>query len=247
MRAVEAVFKAQRVMLILTTLFFGRLRLCLTPGALAVLCLAAFACGHGKVHSAQMNAPATVVSQERPADELMQVAAGFAQFFLHDDCTAPYPPQPDTCLHDQLHERSFSLGGKPGTLYDVTLRIRGIFEPTTITGGDTPDPAHPYFKVGGTVSTADWSHWGIEISEPKQTYWLNHYPSVGHIIYKEDFEATITVAAGAKVVIRVADGNDRQIDNGKIAPDRRQIIPGVVDHPLAGQMLRIDVVRVQTR
>ena len=132
-------------------------------------------------------------------------------------------------------------------MYDVTLRIRGIFEPTTITGGDTPDPAHPYFKVGGTVSTVDWSHWGIEISEPKQMYWLNHYPSVGHSIYKEDFEATLAVAAGATIVIRVADGNDRQIDNGKIGPDRQQIIAGVVDHALAGQMLRIDVVRVKTK
>jgi len=177
----------------------------------------------------------------------MQVAAGFAQFFLHDNCTAQYAPQPDTCLHDRLHERSFILGGKPGTVYEVTVRVRGIFEPTTITGGDTPDPAHPYFKVGGTVSTGDWSHWGIEVSEPKQTYWLNHYPSVGHIIYKEDFEATIAVVGGATIVVRVADGNDRQIDNGKTAPDRQQIIPGVVDHPLAGQMLRIDVVRVKAK
>jgi hypothetical protein len=45
------------------------------------------------------------------------------------------------------------------------------------------------------------------------------------------FEVTITVAAGATVVIRVTDGNDRQIDNGKIAPDRQQITAGVVDHP----------------
>jgi len=132
-------------------------------------------------------------------------------------------------------------------VYDVTLHIRGIFEPTTILGGETPDAAHPYFKVGGTVSTVDWSQWGIEVSEPKQTYWLNHYPSVGHTIYKEDFETTIAVAGGATVVIRVADGNDRQIDNGKMAPDRQQIIPGVVDHPLDGQMLRIDVVRVRTK
>jgi hypothetical protein len=177
----------------------------------------------------------------------MQAAAGFAELFVHDNCTAQYPPQPDTCLHDRLHEQSFTFGGKPGTVYDVTLRIRGIFEPTTILGGDTPDPTHPYFKTGGNVSTVDWSQWGIEVSEPKQTYWLNHYPSVGHIIYKEDFEATIAVAAGATVVVRVADGNDRQIDNAKTAPDRQQIIPGVVDHPLAGQMLRIDLIHVKTK
>ena len=229
------------------TLVFRRLRICFTlqfvRGALPALCLAALGCGHGKVHSEQMSVPAPAIS----SGDLMHVAAGFAGLFLHDNCTAQYPPQPDTCLHDRLHKQSFSFGGKPGTVYDVTLRIRGIFEPTTILGGDTPDPAHPYFKAGGTVSTVDWSQWGIEVSEPKQTYWLNHYPSVGHIIYKEDFEATIAVAAGATVVIRVADGNDRQIDNGKTAPDRQQIIPGVVDHPLAGQMLRIDVIRVKTR
>ena len=232
------------------TLLLRRLRLCLTPllrRALAVLCLAVFGYAQGKVDSAQMSFAAPAISSQAPSDELLQVAAGFDQFFLHDNCTAQYPPQPDTCLHDRLHKQSFTFGGKPGTVYDVTLRIRGIFEPTTITGGDTPDPAHPYFKVGGTVSTADWSQWGIEVSEPKQTYWLNHYPSVGHTIYKEDFEATIAVAAGATVVIRVADGNDRQIDNAKIAPDRQQIIPGVVDHPLAGQMLRIDVVHVKTK
>jgi hypothetical protein len=234
-------------MLTFKTLNFRRLRLCFTPevfrGAVTVLCLAVFGCGHGKVYFEQMSVPAPAT----PSDELMQVAAGFAHFFLHDDCTAQYPPQPDTCLHERLHERSFTFGGKHGTVYDVTLRIRGIFEPTTILGGDTPDPTHPYFKAGGTVSTVDWSQWGIEVSEPKQTYWLNHYPSVGHVIYKEDFEATIAVAAGATVVIRVADGNDRQIDNGKTAPDRQQIIPGVVDHPLPGQMLRIEVVRVKTK
>jgi hypothetical protein len=178
---------------------------------------------------------------------LTQVVADFDKFFLHDKCTGEYPPQPDTCLHDRQHEQSFTFGGNPGTIYDVTLHIRGIFEPTTISGGETPDSKHPYFKVGGTVSTPDWSHWEIEVSEPKQTYWLNHYPSVGHKIYKEDFEGTITVAAGARVVIRVTDGNDRQIDNSKNGPGRQQIIAGVVDHPLDGQMLRLDVVDVKAK
>jgi hypothetical protein len=154
------------------TLIFGRLQLCFTPEflrgtLLSALCLAALGCGHGQIHSKQMSVPAPAIS----SGDLMQVAAGFNELFLHDNCTAQYPPQPDTCLHDRLHEQSFTFGGKPGTVYNVTLRIRGIFEPTTILGGDTPDPAHPYFKAGGTVSTGDWSQWGIEVSEPKQTYW----------------------------------------------------------------------------
>ena len=205
--------------------------------ALAVLCLAALGCALS----------AAAAAPQQHSDELMQAAAGFDKFFLHDMCTAQYPPQPDTCLHERVHEESFTFGGKGGPVYDVTLRIRGIFEPTTITGGETPDPEDPYFKVGGTVSTPDWSRWEIQISEPKRTYWLNHYPSVGHTIYKEDFEATVAAAAGATVVIRVTDGNDREIDNGKTAPDRQQVIAGVVDQPLPGQLLRLDVVRVRAR
>ena len=61
-------------------------------------------------------------------------------------------------------------------------------------------------------------------------------------------EATIPVAGGAAVVVRVIDGNDRQIDNSEPGrPDRQQIIKGVVDKPLAGQMLRLDVISVATR
>ena len=112
------------------------------------------------------------------AEDPTQAAAGFDKFFMHDECTGQYPPQPDTCAHERLHEKSFVFGGKAGTVYDVALRIRGIFEPTTIKGGETPYPEHPYFRVGGTVDAPDWSHWHIEVSNPRQTYWLNHYPKV---------------------------------------------------------------------
>jgi hypothetical protein len=190
----------------------------------------------------------TVVLAQTRGNELTQAAAGFHQLFLHDECTGDYAPQPDTCLHKQLVEKPFTFGGKKGVTYDVKLRIRAIVEPSTIADGETPYPDHPYYKVGGTIRARDWSAWHIEVAEPRQTYWLNHYPKVGHTIYLEDFEATIPVAGGAGVVVRVVDGNDRQIDNNEPGrPDRMQIIKGVVDKPLAGQMLRLDVIGVTVR
>jgi hypothetical protein len=50
------------------------------------------------------------------------------------------------------------------------------------------------------------------------------------------------------VTVRVVDGNDRQMDN--LEPgraDRMQVIEGVTDKPLDGQMLRLDVVKVTPR
>lgn len=187
-------------------------------------------------------------SQAGPVADLKTAVAGLHGVSLHDQCTGEYPPQPDTCLHQQRLERSVAIGGKSGLVHDVTVRIQGIFEPTIIEGGESPYPEHPYYKVGGTVRARDWSAWHIEVSDPRQIYWLNHYPKVSHTIYKEDFEATIPMAAGASVVVRVIDGNDRQIDNAEAGrPDRLQIIKGLSETPLAGQMLWLEVTRVTAR
>ena len=185
-------------------------------------------------------------SQSTP--DLKAVVSGLHGLSLHDRCTGEYAPQPDTCIHEQLLERSVTVGGRAGVVHDVTVRIQGIFEPTMIEGGETPYPAHPYHKVGGTIRARDWSAWHIEVSNPKQTYWLNHYPKVSHTIYKQDFETTIPMASGASVTVRVVDGNNRQIDNAESGrPDRLQIIKELSDTPLAGQMLRLQVLRVTVR
>lgn len=178
----------------------------------------------------------------------LDFAAELDELFVHDACTADYPPQPDTCLHEQKVESEITFGGQAGVTYDVTVRVRGLFEPTTISGGQAPLQDHRYFKVGGSVSAADYSQWHIEVSNPAQTYWLNHYPSTSHTIYYEDFEATLAIAGGATVAVGATDGNDREIDNAEEGlADRRKLIEGVTDEVLDGQMLRLDVIAVEAR
>jgi len=107
-------------------------------------------------------------------------AKGFRGLFLHDECIGENAAQPDTCLHRRVHEKTFVFGGKPGTTYDVRLRVRGLFEPTKMQGGTAPDPAHPYFYSGGETATPDYSQWRIDVSSPARTYTLNNYPAVSH-------------------------------------------------------------------
>jgi hypothetical protein len=178
---------------------------------------------------------------------LEDFAAGLHEFFIHDPCTG-VQAQEDTCTHVQLIEETISFGGDVGTTYLVTLRVRGLFEPTNIAGGDAPLPDHPYFVVGGTVQAGDYSQWQIDVQEPAEVYTLNHYPQTSHTIYQEDFEAQIVVQGGSDVVVLVRDANDRQIDNGTSGlADRQQIIEGVTDEFLDGQMLRLDVVSVEVQ
>jgi hypothetical protein len=175
-------------------------------------------------------------------------AAGFRNLTIHDECIGENASQPDTCLHARVHEKGFVFGGRAGSVYDVTLRVRGLFEPTKIKGGTTPNPAQPFFVIGGEDEAADYSQWHIEVSEPKASYTLNSYPHTSHTIYKEDFQITIPVAAGAKVLVQTIDSNDREIDNGASGKaDRRQILEGISDTPPAGQILRLDVAAVRMR
>src|SRR3954468_12804902 len=90
-------------------------------------------------------------------------AAGFQGLTIHDDCIGENTAQPDTCLHLRTHQKTFTFGGKAGTVYDVTLRVRALVEPTTIQGGEVPDPAHPYFKAGGQDIKPDYSQWHIDV------------------------------------------------------------------------------------
>lgn len=186
----------------------------------------------------------TVSSEAVSTEDLLAYASGFHELYLHDECTDD-DPSDDVCAHERVHEVPFTFGGDTNVTYAVKLRIRGLFEPTNLAGGETPYPEHPYFKVGGTVTKTDYSQWQIRVGEPAVIYYLNHYPATGHTIYKEDFEATLEVRGGASVVVRVEDANDRQIDNGYVGlQDRQQTIEGVTDGVVDGQVLRLDVLDV---
>jgi hypothetical protein len=198
--------------------------------------------------NASEGAGGSLVDASGGAPALEEFASDLHELFVHDTCTGVQQSQDDTCTHPQLIEEVLNFGGDANTTYLVTLRVRGLFEPTKLQGGTAPLAEHPYFVVGGTVQAGDYSQWQIEVKEPAEVYTLNHYPQTSHTIYQEDFEAPIVVSGGSQIVIRVTDANDRQIDNGTSGlPDRQQVIEGVTDEYLDGQMLRLDVLSVEVQ
>ncbi|KYF67476.1 hypothetical protein BE11_36035 [Sorangium cellulosum] len=150
-----------------------------------------------------------------------------------------------TCNHPpgtQRIEKQVTFGGDPGTTYSVKLRVRGIWEPTDIVGGEMPMKP---FMIGGSIGPGDainYQQYSIEVSEPRQTYWLNNYQYRAHDIHKEDYEATIQVNGGAVVKVVMNDGNERQIANW--TKDYFEGLPPYDTAPTIGQMLRLDVVSV---
>jgi hypothetical protein len=175
--------------------------------------------------------------------DLKEYGAGFNELLIHDECTEDNPDLPDTCIHELEHEETFAFGGEASVTYDVTIRVRGLWEPTTIQGGQSPDPELDTFRAGGTPDHADYSQWHIQVSNPAQTYYLNVYSAVSHSIFQEDYEVTIPIAGGANVSVRVVDGNNRQINNNYTG--RMLSIDGVTAQPPDGQVMRLDLIDVQ--
>jgi hypothetical protein len=145
--------------------------------------------------------------------------------------------------------KEVTIGGTPGTTYDVTLRIRGVVEPTNISGGMRPDTTtFQYMNMafrtvpltfGGSVQSADYAQWHIHVASPAQDAYLNDYQKTGHYIFELDYEVTLAMAANTQVTLDASDSNERQIVNYEgYALDG---IPGSMNH---GQFVQINVVSV---
>lgn len=164
----------------------------------------------------------------------------------------------ETCNHTVLMGNAFqarkevSLGGSPGTVYDVTVRVRGVVEPTSVNGGARPDTTTIVYKnsmwrklpytIGGSVKSPDYQPWKLSVEEPKQDYFLNDYQQTAHYVFELDYEVTIPMAGGTKVTLDVTDSNEREIVNyEKYALDG---IPGSMN---LGQFVQLKVVSVKPR
>lgn len=189
-----------------------------------------------------------------------EVASSLNGLRVDAPCTGtPTTENGAVCQHVMLTQsggfksvKTVSIAGTAGTTYDVTLRVRGIVEPTNISGGMRSSTAtfqymgmafrtEP-FTVGGTVQSPDYSQWHIRIASPAQELYLNDYQKSGHYIFELDYEITVPMAANTEVTLDATDSNERQIVNYEdYALDG---IPGSMNH---GQFVQIDVVAVAPR
>jgi len=187
------------------------------------------------------------------------IAAAVDGLRIDDPCGGtPATTEGATCTHSMLTNNQFkatkqaSITGTSGASYDLTLRIRGVVEPTSIEGGMRTESSTFMYKnmswrqvpytVGGTVKAPDYQVWRISVDKPAQTYFLNDYQKTGHYVFKLDYQVTIPVAADAKVTLECADSNERQIDNYE-----RYAIDGIPGSMNLGQFVQVNVVSVKAR
>jgi hypothetical protein len=182
------------------------------------------------------------------------VGAPLEALRIDDPCTgAPSTAAGSTCNHlmNPFHKTlDATIGGTPGTTYDVTLRIRGVVEPTKITGGTRPDMSTtmingktyrkvPY-TVGGTPGDPTYQPWLFSVAKPAQNYFFNDYGLTEHSTFLLDYQVTIPMEGGTKVTLDVNDGNDHEIDNYAMLKN-----DGISGSMNLGQYIQLSVISVK--
>jgi len=136
---------------------------------------------------------------------------------------------------------SATMGGVPGTTYQVTLRFRGVVEISRYDGG----AADGYWQVGGAPPAGSTINvYGLVVSSPPQTYYVNQGIS-NRVAVPLDYTETIPIDAGATVTLLAESIDSFELRNLD-ASGQPIVIPGVAPAPLPfdGQFVQMDVVSV---
>lgn len=147
----------------------------------------------------------------------------------------------DSCTTDDAHQEAPMIG-EPGTLYVVTLRVRGVVERKTYEGGEPDGLWHPNGEPGDVDL---WNEATLTISETAaaaaQVIRLNSGSSGDSTLVVVDMTHDVVIEAGAVVGLTLDS-----IDGGQIRNHDNLVVDDIPPAPDAfdGQFLQIDVLAI---
>jgi hypothetical protein len=121
-----------------------------------------------------------------------------------------------------------TIGGDPGTNYEITLRFQGIVENRTyINGMDQSTMQSDGFYSGGAPQpgTGDYNIYALRAASPQKDYFLNAIGNTSfnrHQAFVVDYTATIVMTGGSSLTAIAQDTNCSAIRNCTDAPDNGQ-------------------------
>jgi len=124
------------------------------------------------------------------------------------------------------HDETVTIGGTAGTMYNVTLRIRGLVEGKTFQNGsmdrDSSGSQIPAdgLSVGGEPNNGanGYNIYMIRVASPAEDFFLNSIAAGGdtrirHSLFEIDFMFDLPVEGGTTVRLVSADPNNSAIKN----------------------------------
>lgn len=147
------------------------------------------------------------------------------------------------CFCASTTSNSFVIGGSSSVTYAINVRIRGVVELNTYTGGQSIGSSFFYKDATGFRSL--WNIYKIHISDPGIEYYVNATPSNVNGIFSVDYIATIFAKGGSTVTISADSSDGAQTKNTSVSvSDDDPSSPILVSQPFIGQFIQVDAVSV---
>jgi hypothetical protein len=146
--------------------------------------------------------------------------------------------------------KSIAIGGTPGQVYDVTLRIRGALEPRDYPQNCTRLPGAPENTVGVLTNCDGFANklavtfnvFELKIPDPPAVYYMNGVPvHPPHRVDPIDQTFGIKVTGGTTLEFTFDDLNGGEIRNCSITVEGVEPYPKVFD----GNFFQLDVVEAK--
>ena len=132
--------------------------------------------------------------------------------------------------------QKITIGGDPGKMYRVTMRVCGVAENQAYSGGTA---LNGWYLGGAPVSITN-NVFALTVSNPPATYYLNSTGSAsGETTRTFDYTNTITVAGGSTIRISGTNQQAFQASNGSNLSATAPVIG--VTQPYAGQFMQVQL------
>jgi hypothetical protein len=186
------------------------------------------------------SACAATAACEGACVEVAQALTAFRYEYMcqngNSPCGAGAPPPPKTA----------TLTGTPGKSYVLGVRVRGVVEQDSYSGGTAGSAQGTnasFFIVGGTQSDTQWNSYSLAVSSPAKISYLNSGAAGHNYVDGIDYKVRIDANAGATITLDAASSDTLIIKNRDQANGTAIVIPSIPPAPAAfdGQFVQIDV------
>jgi hypothetical protein len=148
----------------------------------------------------------------------------------------------NVCACASSQSDSYVVGGDIGTVYDVTLRVRGVVELVTYSGGVAHGGEGFCVKDATSHDPDNFNVYRLDVSDPPASFYLNDGDTSSVFDTAVDYEIVVPIRGGATITLFADSRDDREIKNttNAVVADDDPAFPVVVAQPYNGQFMQID-------